>query len=214
MLRIRSCLTRSQVNSGVRRTFQASSYIHMTGPTPEIGDAAGWREFTESVAALVGDREPLDVQAELAEALAGMISGVSAERLRAPEAPGKWSVAQVLEHLADMESVFGYRLRQVLTLEAPRLESVDQDAWAHRGDYAAGDPTAALALLSLLRARNLRVWRGLAASDWERVGIHGDRGAETLRALARIIAGHDLAHRRQIDRILRAPGRRVPPAGA
>jgi hypothetical protein len=144
------------------------------------------------------------VQAELADALAAAVAGVSAERLRAPEAPGKWSAAEVLEHLADMESVFGYRLRQVLTADRPRLESVDQDAWAARGAYAAGDPAAALALVALLRARNLRVWRGLAPADWERVGVHGDRGPESLRALARIIAGHDLAHRRQIARVLGA----------
>lgn len=181
--------------------------MQMTGPTPPLGDTAGWRAFTASVAALVGDRDPLDVQAELADALGAAVAGMSAERLRVPEAPGKWSVAAVLEHLADMETVFGYRLRQVLTSDAPRLESVDQDAWAARGGYADGDPEAALAVLALLRARNLRVWRGLATADWDRVGVHGDRGPETLRALARIIAGHDLAHRRQVARILRAlPG--------
>lgn len=183
----------------------------MTGPTPPLGDSAGRRAFTALVTALVGDRDPLDVQAELADALRAAVAGASAERLHMPEAPGTWSVVEVLEHLADMEAVFGYRLRQVLTTEAPRLESVDQDAWAAGGRYAEGDPVAGLALLALLRARNLRVWRGLEAADWERVGVHGDRGPETLRALARIIAGHDLAHRRQVDRILRrapgAPGR-------
>jgi hypothetical protein len=177
----------------------------MSGPTPPLGDAAGWRAFTASVTALVGDRDPLDVQTELADSLATAVAGVSLERLRTPEAPGKWSVAAVLEHLADMEAVFGYRLRQVLTADAPRLESVDQDAWAMRGTYIEGDPTTALALLTLLRARNLRVWRGLSASEWERVGVHGDRGPETLRELARIIAGHDLAHRRQVARILDQP---------
>lgn len=176
----------------------------MTSPTPPLGDADAWRAFTASVTALVGTRDPLEVQAELAEALTAAIASASDAELRVPEAPGQWSVAAVFDHLADMEAVFGYRLRQVLTLAAPPLQSVDQDAWARRGNYGAGDPADSLALLGLLRARNLGLWHSLSADEWERVGVHGDRGPESLRTLARIIAGHDLAHRRQVARILAA----------
>jgi hypothetical protein len=172
--------------------------------TPARGDAEGWRAFTASVVALVGDRDPLAVQGELLPGIRAALAGVPPAALRTPEAPGKWSIAAVLEHLADAELVFGYRLRQVLTLEAPRLESFDQDAWAARGRYDAGDPEESIAALGLLRARNLRLWHRLSAADWERVGIHGDRGRESLRDLARIVAGHDLFHRRQVARIAAA----------
>jgi hypothetical protein len=104
--------------------------------------------------------------------------------------------------LADAELVFGYRLRQILTLERPVLESFDQDRWAALGAYNAGDVTAALGTFAALRDRHLHLWARVSGSAWDRVGIHGDRGAESLREMVRIIAGHDLAHRRQIARIL------------
>jgi len=170
--------------------------------TPPLGDADAWRAFSEGVAARVGDRDPLDVLTETAARFATLLDGHAAEALRRPEAPGRWSVTAVLEHLADAELVFGFRLRQVLTLDAPRLESFDQDRWAERGAYANGNAREALALFEALRARHLRLWRGLTDADWERVGVHGDRGPETLRTLVRIIAGHDLAHLAQVARIL------------
>jgi len=108
----------------------------------------------------------------------------------------------VIEHLADAELVFGYRLRQILTLDRPVLESFDQDRWAELGAYNAGDVDAALETFAALRTRHLRLWARVSGPMWDRVGIHGDRGAESLRDMVRIIAGHDLAHRQQIARIL------------
>jgi hypothetical protein len=74
--------------------------------------------------------------------------------------------------------------------------------WAALGAYNAGDVTAALSTFAALRDRHLRLWARVSGATWDRVGIHGDRGPESLREMVRIIAGHDLAHRRQIARIL------------
>lgn len=181
--------------------------------TPALGDADGWRAFTATVVARVGSRDPLDILSETAGHFEAMLHGRSDADVHRPEAPGRWSVTAVLEHLADAELVFGYRLRQVLTQDAPRLTSFDQDGWAARGRYAAGDARAALTLFAALRARHLDLWRHLTEAEWERVGVHGDRGMESLRTMARIIAGHDLAHRDQVARILNgAPQLVQPPA--
>ena len=182
--------------------YGAPMPVPMSTPLP--GDADGWRTFTASVVALVGDRDPIAVQGELLPSLLAAVDGLSPTALGRPEAPGKWSIAAVLEHLADAELVFGYRLRQVLTLDAPRLESFDQDAWAARCRYDAADPDESLATLALLRARHLRLWHRLSPTDWDRIGVHGDRGPESLRDLARVVAGHDLFHRRQVARIAAA----------
>lgn len=111
----------------------------------------------------------------------------------------------MIEHLADAELVFGFRVRQVLTQEAPPLASFDQEAWATVGRYAESEAHHAFALFAALRARHLVLYGRLAATDWERVGVHGDRGAESLRTMIRIIAGHDLAHCAQVERILNVP---------
>ena len=124
------------------------------------------------------------------------------EALDRSERPGGWSVVGVLEHLADAELVFGYRLRQILTLDRPALESFDQDGWGTVGAYNDGDVDLALATFTALRRRNLRLWTRITGATWERVGLHGDRGPESLRDMVRIIAGHDLAHRLQIGRLL------------
>ena len=174
----------------------------MTQQTPALGDTDAWLAFTARVTALVGDADPLAILAETVTDLRALVGSVPRHALDHTERPGGWSVVGVVEHLADAELVFGYRLRQVLTLERPVLESFDQDRWAALGAYNAGDVTAALATFAALRDRHLRLWARVSGATWDRVGIHGDRGPESLREMVRIIAGHDLAHRRQIARIL------------
>jgi hypothetical protein len=174
----------------------------VTQQTPALGDTDAWLAFTARVTALVGDADPLAILAATVADLRALVGSVPRTSLDHTERPGGWSVVGVIEHLADAELVFGYRLRQILTLERPALESFDQDRWADLGAYNAGDVTAALETFAALRDRHLQLWGRVSGSTWDRVGIHGDRGAESLREMVRIIAGHDLAHRRQIARIL------------
>lgn len=174
----------------------------MTQRTPALGDKDAWLTFTARVTALVGSADPLAILAETVDALRGLIGAGPRSSLDRTERPGGWSVTGVLEHLADAELVFGYRLRQILTLDRPALESFDQDRWAALGAYNEGDATGALETFAMLRGRHLRLWNSISGSTWDRVGVHGDRGEESLRDMVRIIAGHDLAHRAQIARIL------------
>jgi hypothetical protein len=174
-------------------------------PTPALGDADGWRAFSATIAARVGTRDPLEILSATVPRLEAALRGRSLAELQRPEAPDRWSVAAVIEHLADAELVFGFRVRQVLTQEAPPLASFDQEGWASIGRYAESEAHEAFALFAALRARHLALYARLAAADWERVGVHGDRGAESLRTMIRIIAGHDLAHCAQVERILNVP---------
>jgi hypothetical protein len=174
-------------------------------PTPALGDADGWRAFSATIAARVGTRDPLEILSATVPRLEAALRGRSLAELQCPEAPGRWSVAAVIEHLADSELVFGFRVRQVLTQEAPPLASFDQEGWASVGRYAESEAHQAFALFAALRARHLALYGRLAVADWERVGVHGDRGAESLRTMIRIIAGHDLAHCAQVERILSVP---------
>ena len=161
-------------------------------------------EYIAAILGLLGDQRPLDVLPRTETALRQRIAGHKRELLTWPEAPGKWSVAQVLQHLADSDLVWGYRLRMVLAHDRPALTGYDQDAWAERLRYGDADPEQALQDFSVLRRANLSLLERAAPEDLKRVGVHNERGEESVEHMMRLYAGHDLLHLRQIDRILNA----------
>lgn len=160
--------------------------------------------YVAAVLELVGDRDPLAVLRETVDVLPPAIAGLSPQQLRQPERPGKWSVAQVLQHLADSEIVTAWRIRLILAQDRPQLTGYDQDLWADRLGYADADPQAALELFTVVRRANLRLHERATPGDLNRVGLHVERGEESIGHLRRLAAGHDLLHRRQIERIRNA----------
>jgi hypothetical protein len=139
-------------------------------------------------------------------ALERAIAGLPESTLRRPERPGKWSIVQVLQHLADGEVVWAWRMRLILAQDRPALTGYDQDRWAERLGYDAADPHDALEQFRVVRKGNLRLLERAAPEDLRRVGVHVERGEESLEHLQRLFAGHDLLHLRQIDRIRAAVG--------
>jgi hypothetical protein len=157
--------------------------------------------YVAAVLDLLGDRDPLDVLRSTPAALPRAIAGLSDAVLRKPERPGKWSIVQVLQHLADSEVVWSWRMRLILAQDRPTLTGYDQDLWAERLDYASANPGEAIQEFSVLRRGNLRLLERAAPEDLRRVGVHVERGEETLEHHRRLYAGHDLLHLQQIDRI-------------
>ncbi len=182
-----------------------------SNPAGGAAEAAG--VYTAALLELLGGRDPLAVQAELVGALRWLTADLDDAELRRPERPGKWSVLDVLEHLTDQELMNAYRLRSVIAEDEPPLRGYDQDRWAERLRYGAADAGTVLAELAALRGRNLRLLRALTPPELERVGQHSERGPESARRIMMLTAGHDLMHRRQIERIRAAVGRPVT-AGA
>jgi hypothetical protein len=157
--------------------------------------------YARAVLDLLGDRDPLVVLRDTPAALRRGITGMTREQLRTPEAPGKWSVAQVLQHYADSDLVWGWRLRLILAQDRPPITGYDQDLWAERLHYADADPDEALAQFDVLRAANLRLIARATPDDLKRVGVHSERGEESVEYLCPLYAGHDLLHLAQIARI-------------
>ncbi|MGH7509627.1 MAG: DinB family protein [Gemmatimonadales bacterium] len=155
----------------------------------------------------LGARDPLEVLGELVPWLAERTHGLDESVLRQPEAAGKWSVIEVVQHLADTELVYGFRMRMVLTEDLPPLPGFDQDRWARDFRYREVQLEIALWQLRGVRIPNLRLWRSLSPQQLERVGLHSERGPESAGQILRLMAAHDLVHRRQIERIL---GRAAP----
>jgi hypothetical protein len=162
------------------------------------------KSYTSAVLELLGDRKPLEVLEDTANALRRAIDGLSQNQIAEPEMPGKWSVRHVLQHLADSELVWGYRLRMVLAHDRPAITGYDQDLWAERLRYDEADPEQALHDFAALRRANLRLLRGASREDLKRIGVHAERGEESVEHMIRLYAGHDLLHLQQIDRVRRA----------
>jgi DinB superfamily len=161
-------------------------------------------KYAPAVLQLLDDRQPLDVLRLTPEASQQAIAGMSANQLRTPEAPGKWSIAHVLRHLADSEVVWGWRMRLILAHDRPVITGYDQDLWADRLHYGEADIADALDAMRVLRRDNLKLLERATPGDLERVGVHSERGEESVGYLMRLFAGHDLLHLNQIDRIKNA----------
>jgi hypothetical protein len=172
-----------------------------TNPASSAADQA--QAYVDAVLGLLGDRNPLDVMRQTPAALARVLE-FPISLLNRSEAPGKWSINQVLQHLADSELVGGYRFRMVLAHDRPELQGYDQDLWAERLGYRDLDPKEAVVRFTALRGANVRLLERLTAADLQRVGLHRERGEESLDRLMRLYAGHDLLHLRQLERIERA----------
>jgi hypothetical protein len=176
----------------------------VTYSNPAAGAAAAGRDYVRALLDVLGSRDPLHVLNELVPWLAERTRGIDEAALRTVEAAGKWSVIEVVQHLADSELVFGFRLRSVLTQDQPPLPGYDQDLWAHEFRYREAQLDIALGQLRGLRIPNLRLCRSLSPQQLERVGIHSERGPESAGHLLKLMAAHDLVHRRQIERIIGA----------
>src|SRR5262245_22350177 len=157
--------------------------------------------YVAAILDLLGARDPMSVLRETPSAVRRAIDGLSEPQLKQPERPGKWSIAQVLQHLADSDLVWGWRMRLILAQDRPTLTGYDQDAWAVRLHYEEADPHEALRTFDVLRAGNLRLIDRAAPEDMTRIGVHAERGDETLEHHRRLYAGHDLMHLQQIARI-------------
>ena len=171
---------------------------------PATGAAEHAAAYTRAILGLVGDRDPNHVLREMIAALPRAIDGLSSSEIRQPEAPGKWSIAEILQHLADSEVVWAWRMRVILAQDRPPITGYDQDLWARRLRYDEAEPGDALEQFTVMRRANLRVIERASPADLERVGVHSERGAETLAHLRRLYAGHDLMHLNQIERVRRA----------
>lgn len=173
---------------------------------PASGSKQHARAYIDAVLGLLGDRDPLQVLGRTPPEVRRTVDEMSDEALRTSEAEGKWSVAQVLRHLADSEIVWGWRLRMVLAHDRPRLTGYDQDAWAARLGYAEADPEQSMAEFEALRRGHLDLLARVGEENLERFGVHVERGEENIAHMMRLYAGHDLLHLRQIERIRRGVG--------
>ena len=160
------------------------------------------QQYTQRVFSYIEGKRPLAVQAATAKKLAGLIKGVPTSKLRQRPAPDKWSVGEILAHLADAEIVGGFRMRLILGAPGTAIAAFDQDAWVTSGHYAKRDPRQSVEQFRAVREANLALLKSLTPEQWKHYGMHAERGQESIEHIVRMFAGHDVNHIRQIEQIL------------
>src|ERR1700719_2679144 len=103
------------------------------------------QEYIQRIMGILGGQKPLKIQAETPKKLGRLIQRASSVKLRKKPAPGKWSAAEILAHLADCEIVTGWRMRQILGAPGSPIQPFDQDSWAAAGHYEKRDARKSLA---------------------------------------------------------------------
>jgi hypothetical protein len=155
--------------------------------------------YRERILGLLGDRNPIESMEASAARIEARARKLGEAGLSRTYAPGKWTGKQILAHLADAEIGIAFRVRQVLSQDNHTIQPFDESAWARR--YVNVDVESALASFLALRRWNLALLGGLGAQDLAREAVHPERGPETLGTIVRMLAGHDLNHLAQLERL-------------
>lgn len=129
-------------------------------------------------------------------------------RLLKPSAPGKWSAAEILAHLAESELVFGYRLRLVLGANGTLVQAFDQNQWQANAGYLKKDPKQTFEFFQTLRENNIALLESLSKEHWNYYGVHQERGRESIARMVELYAGHDVNHFQQIESLVKQKVRR------
>ena len=148
----------------------------------------------------LGGRDPLAALQETPERIRALVAGMHEEDFARSYAAGKWSVAQLLEHLAQSEMMFAVRMRMALTAPAYVVQPFDQDRMMAREGKHTG--REAFDFYYALRRWNLPLYRSLSAEDRERRFTHPEYGEMKVEDLLSQIAGHELHHLPQIERAI------------
>jgi hypothetical protein len=133
-----------------------------------------------------------------AELIATVMTGAAGSELDFRTAPEKWSVREIVAHLADSELVCGDRVRRLIAENDPTLMAFDQDAWARNLNYGKRKTSEAVESFRRLRAETFELVKDLPEEAFERAGTHSERGRETLRETLERMAKHAEDHARQI----------------
>lgn len=149
----------------------------------------------------LGKDDPLEAMAEAPDRLRRLVAGLTEAQLAKRPAPGKWSIKEIVAHLADGEVVLGWRYRVVVAHDRPPIQGYDQDRFVEKLGVSRTTGQELLDDFAMARAVNLGLLSRLAESDFDRAGLHSERGEETVRSMVAMYAGHDRIHLAQVETI-------------
>src|SRR5450631_2572160 len=119
------------------------------------------QQYTQRIMANSAGQDPIKIQSTTNKKLTRLIAGISPAKLRKRPAPDRWSVAEILAHLADVEIVIGWRMRSILGDPGTEVQAYDQNAWNASLHYDKRDPRKDLMQQRILREANLALLKTL-----------------------------------------------------
>jgi hypothetical protein len=151
---------------------------------------------------------PLLIDAYLAgpQELRRAVAGMTREQVLARPVPGKWSTLEVVCHLADFEPVYADRMKRVIALDRPTLLGADESRFAAALAYQGRDLEEELAIIEHTRRQMARILSAVGPEVLARVGVHNERGPQSLEKLLTTITGHIPHHARFIAEKRKALG--------
>jgi len=154
-------------------------------------------------------KKHLDTAEKSPKEIAAAVSGLADKTLRYKPAPNKWSILEILGHLADVEIIYAHRLRQALADEKPVIAPIDQDAWARNLGYMESSPAELVAFYGLSRHHTLQLLRRLKPEDLEKGAYHPEHKRNvTVAEIVQMMSGHGTNHLGQIERLKKEAGKK------
>jgi DinB superfamily len=156
-------------------------------------------QYIARIESYVAGQDPLAVLRKTPKTLARAVASAPMRRIRARPDSKKWSAGEILAHLADLELLWGCRMRLILGQSGVPIVGMDQDVWARSADYPSIGPRRSLAAFTAIRRANLDLLDRLSPAQRKRWGAHSQFGRLTITRLTRLLAGHDVNHLRQVQ---------------
>jgi uncharacterized damage-inducible protein DinB len=154
-------------------------------------------------------KKHLDAAEKSPKQVAAAVLRLPEKTLRYKPAPDKWCILEVLGHLADIEIVYAYRLRQMLADSKPVIAPMDQNDWARNLGYTETPPAELIALYGLNRHANLRLLQRLKPADLEKSAYHPELKKDvTVAEMVEKLGGHGASHLEQIERLKKEGSRK------
>jgi hypothetical protein len=161
------------------------------------------QQYITRIHSYLGQNDPIVSLAATPARLRDIVRGAGADPLRKRPAPDRWSALEQIVHLADVEIVVGFRTRFILGAEdGVPVVAFDQDKWQTNMTYNARELEPTVKAFEVARDNNLRLYRSLSEAQWNKYGMHSERGKETVRQVVTMCAGHDINHLKQIEQLL------------
>lgn len=169
----------------------------IVGPDP-VEDPEGYQQ---ALLDLLGDADALDVLASTPEKIEDACAALDLAVLQKAPEPGEWSAEEILAHLLDAEIVYAFRNRLMLAQTGSHFPAYNQDLWIGLAHPSFPEMLAAFATL-----RRLNVWLAeeTPSQEWSKTGVHSERGEMSFEVALNTVAGHDLAHLKQLEETLAA----------
>jgi len=155
--------------------------------------ASEYNQFYDTYVKLVPNENILTALEQVGAETQKVLRAIDEAKSQHRYAPGKWSIREVVGHIADAERVFTYRALRFARADATELPGFDQDVWSTTTNAHARTLASLLDELQALRASTVSLFRGFDDAAWDRSGI-ASKNPVTVRALAFIVAGHEHHH--------------------